>query len=81
MNCKWNLTLACGNLQCGKDAVVIEADRIKMSDPVFQALSRIEKGDSTVSAFVHNFSTAEANKLLVAYSRTSTPRYKYLYAM
>jgi len=46
-------------------AVIIEADRIKHSDPIFQALNQMEKGDSSAAQFVHDFSASEANKMLL----------------
>lgn len=55
----------------GKEqVVVIEADRIKLSDPIFLALTKIAGGSSDqagVSAEeVHDFSTSVANSQLLA---------------
>ena len=47
--------------------VVIEADALKMMDPVFQALNKVENGANAVSQLVHGYSTDAANgQLLLA---------------
>ncbi|CAM9373289.1 unnamed protein product, partial [Phaeothamnion confervicola] len=52
----------------GSDAVVIEADRIKMAAPVFLALRKAELtgGDPGLAQYVHDFSTSAANEALLA---------------
>ena len=52
----------------GKEAVVIEADAIKNQDVVFQELKDTPAfaGDSSLSQFVHEYSTRRASGMLVA---------------
>ncbi|CAD7700223.1 unnamed protein product, partial [Ostreobium quekettii] len=50
----------------GPSAVVVEADAIKNQDVVFQALSDRLGGDPAVSQLVHEYSTSNAEGMLVA---------------
>ncbi|CAM9401388.1 unnamed protein product [Chrysoparadoxa australica] len=51
----------------GQDAVVIEADRIKMAEPIFNAVAEAEKAgnDPELGQYVHNLSTSVANEALL----------------
>ncbi|GMH36595.1 hypothetical protein BSKO_04468 [Bryopsis sp. KO-2023] len=49
-----------------KEAVIVEADAIKNQDIVFQVLSGRLGNDPSVSALVHEYSTAAAESMLVA---------------
>lgn len=48
------------------EPLVVEADDLKMNDPIFQALNVQENGSNEVSQLVHSFSTEAANKQLLA---------------
>ena len=52
----------------GKEAVVIEADAIKNQDVVYQELKDTPAfaNDSSLSQFVHEYSTRRASGMLVA---------------
>ncbi|CAD7696114.1 unnamed protein product [Ostreobium quekettii] len=50
----------------GPSAVVVEADAIKNQDVVFQALSERLGGDPAISQLVHEYSTSNAEGMLVA---------------
>lgn len=49
----------------GSHPVVIEADALKMRDPIFQALNKVENGSNVVSQIVHGHSTDAANSQLL----------------
>ncbi len=54
-----------GTLQVGKDAVIVEADAIKSKDVVYQQLRLRMAADSSLDAYVHEYSTAAAELMLV----------------
>ena len=45
---------------------MIEADKLKMSDPVFQELNSRENQDAEIARVVHSYSTNAANEQLIA---------------
>lgn len=46
--------------------LIIEADTLKMIDPIFQKLNIVEQGSNKVSQVVHGHSTEAANRQILA---------------
>ena len=67
LTCSWwsPLYSSLCTLQVGKDAVIVEADAIKSKDVVYQQLRLRMAADSSLDAYVHEYSTAAAELMLV----------------